>query len=589
VLYELLAGSTPFEGKRLREAAFDEMLRIIREEEPPKPSTRLTTSDALPSIAANRHIDPARLSKDVRGELDWIVMKALEKDRARRYETANGLAMDVQRFLTDEPVVARPPSKLYRFQKMARRNKLAFVAGAAVLAALVGGLVVSSWFFVHEKAAHQQVKDAEEQARFLNHFFAENVLGQATAEKNARDKNVTVIEALYAATSELDTNADFRQQPKLEASARLALGWTYSTLGLLSEAEPNLRRAFNLRRGTLGMQHVDTLEAEHELAKFLLHGPRKFEEAGRLSREAWQGRQRLLGAEDSNTLNSQEVYAAALVDGGRFQEAEPIARQILRVRERLLGPEHPETIDSVGNLGMLLEARGAYAEAEPYIRETLTRLQRNGYGESHDGFLCVKEIALLRLLQGDPADTEKQLAEALPRARKRLGPNHGITLLIQRVLVRALAEQGRLDQAEALGKETLELRRRITTDEQGTGRTLLYLGRVLVEEGKLAEAEPLLKEALGLFRQDVASRPELGAQVANWLGAIQVARKAYAEAETLMLPGSEQLFAHGDMSPNERRVAVGHLVKLYQAWDKPEPTAVWQKKLDALAKNPTRP
>src|SRR6185436_17850084 len=123
LLYELLTGCTPFDGKRLRSAAFDEMLRIIREEEPPKPSTRLSSSDTLPSIAANRNVEPARLGRALRGELDWIVMKALEKDRNRRYETANGLATDVQRYLTDEPVQACPPSTGYRLRKFIRKNK----------------------------------------------------------------------------------------------------------------------------------------------------------------------------------------------------------------------------------------------------------------------------------------------------------------------------------------------------------------------------------------------------------------------------------------------------------------------------------
>ena len=139
LLYELLTGSTPFEGKRLHEAAFDEMLRIIREEEPPKPSTRLSSIDTLPSIAANRHTEPARLSKDVRGELDWIVMKALEKDRNRRYETASGFAADIERYLHDEPVQACPPSAAYRFRKFARRNKAALIAALGGCRCLVPG------------------------------------------------------------------------------------------------------------------------------------------------------------------------------------------------------------------------------------------------------------------------------------------------------------------------------------------------------------------------------------------------------------------------------------------------------------------
>src|SRR6266498_3118249 len=150
LLYELLTGQTPFDAKDLMAAGLDAMRRIIREQEPVRPSTRLSTMLAadLTTVARHRRAEAARLGTLLRGDLDWIVMKALEKDRARRYDTANGLGRDVERYLADEPVVARPPSKLYRFQKMARRNKLAFAAGAAVLVALVAGLRVSTWFFI---------------------------------------------------------------------------------------------------------------------------------------------------------------------------------------------------------------------------------------------------------------------------------------------------------------------------------------------------------------------------------------------------------------------------------------------------------
>jgi len=284
----------------------------------------------------------------------------------------------------------------------------------------------------------------------------------------------------------------------------------------------------------------------------------------------------------------------SLSEEGKFQEAEPIARQILQIRERILGPDDPATISSLGDLGNLLQLRGANAQAEPFIREALTRLKRNGLADKQDGFLCVKELAMTRLLQGDPTEAEKLLEEALSRARKRLGPDNFLTLFIQRVLVRALAEEGRLDEAEALAKETLDarVRTKANQDDVGTGRTLLCLGRVLVEESKLDEAEPRLQEALTIFHNDASSkfRPELAGQAANWLGAIELARKAYPEAERLMLPGSEPfLEARAEMSPNERRVAVGHIVNLYQAWGKPEQTAAWQKKLDQLAKNPAKP
>ena len=165
LLYELLTGSTPFDQKRLREAAFDEVLRIIREEEPPKPSTRLSTSETLPSIAANRHTEPAKLSKEVRGELDWIVMRSLEKDRQRRYQTASALAEDLQHFLTDQPVTACPPSAAYRFRKFARRNTRVLATSAVItIAALISA--ISLGWAVRDRQARDQ-ETALESARKL--------------------------------------------------------------------------------------------------------------------------------------------------------------------------------------------------------------------------------------------------------------------------------------------------------------------------------------------------------------------------------------------------------------------------------------
>jgi uncharacterized delta-60 repeat protein len=163
LFYELLTGETPFDREQLRTAAFDELLRIIREEEPPKPSTRLSTSQSLPSIAANRRIDPKKLRRLVRGDLDWVAMKALEKDRARRYDSASSLGADVQRCLNDEPVEAGPPSAAYRFRKFARRNRTALMTAAVVTVALMVGAVVAGWQAVRATRA----MDAEAEQRAL--------------------------------------------------------------------------------------------------------------------------------------------------------------------------------------------------------------------------------------------------------------------------------------------------------------------------------------------------------------------------------------------------------------------------------------
>src|SRR5262249_13274205 len=166
ILYELLTGRTPFDTKALLDSGLDEMRRTIRERDPARPSATLRTmlAEELTTTARRHHSNPAKLIHLLRGDLDWIVMKCLEKDRTRRYETANALACDIQRHLNDEPVVARPPSKLYRFRKLVWRNKVAFATGSAITAALVIGLGVSTWLLFNERAAHQHAVAAQRKA-----------------------------------------------------------------------------------------------------------------------------------------------------------------------------------------------------------------------------------------------------------------------------------------------------------------------------------------------------------------------------------------------------------------------------------------
>jgi serine/threonine protein kinase/tetratricopeptide (TPR) repeat protein len=190
LLYELLTGTTPLERKRLKQAAMLEVLRLIREEEPPRPSVRLSSTEQLPSVAANRGLEPKKLRGLVRGELDWIVMKALEKERSRRYETANGLAMDVQRYLADDPVLACPPSAWYRLRKFTRRNKASLTAGVLIVLALVLGTVVSTWQAIRAT----QAADAERKTRLeLDAAREEKEQQRARTNRGLSDALVEVV------------------------------------------------------------------------------------------------------------------------------------------------------------------------------------------------------------------------------------------------------------------------------------------------------------------------------------------------------------------------------------------------------------
>jgi hypothetical protein len=327
LLYELLTGTTPLPRNRLSEAAFAEVLRIIREEEPPRPSTRLSTTEELPSIAANRGAEPSRLRGLVRGELDWIVMKAMEKDRGRRYETANGLAMDVQRYLAGEPVQAVPPSVGYRLRKFVRRNKRPVAAvllvALALVVAIVGtmvGLVRAQQARKNAVAAQQaeanQRRAADEEravARAVNDFLQQDLLRQADSREQADrgflpDPNLTVKEALHRAAGRIGDR--FRDQPLVEAAIRQAIGDAYFGIGEEPLSLPHLERSLALRKARLGTDHPLTLSSMSSLAGAYARTNR-LEHAQVLDEETLKLRKATLGLTHPDTLESMESLATS--------------------------------------------------------------------------------------------------------------------------------------------------------------------------------------------------------------------------------------------------------------------------------------
>src|SRR5687768_2725838 len=274
LMYELLTGSTPLSHKRLKEAAYGEVLRMIREEEAPKPSTRLSDSgEALASISAQRHMEPAKLTKLMRGELDWIVMKALEKDRTRRYETANGFAADVRRYLAGEAVQAVPPSAAYRFRKFVRRNKGPVLAAAAVLLVLVGGIVTTTWQAVRAQRARQaevQRADGERRAKqkaegreaeliAVMDFVEKRVLTAAKPKgvEGGLGRDVTLRRAIEVAVTFVESS--FVGQPIIEARVRSTLAHTFWELGEIKAAAEQFDKAVALLAEHRGPDHPITL------------------------------------------------------------------------------------------------------------------------------------------------------------------------------------------------------------------------------------------------------------------------------------------------------------------------------------------
>jgi hypothetical protein len=363
LLYELLTGSTPLGRGRLKEAALLEVLRVIREEEPPRPSTRLSTTEELPSIAACRGVEPRRLSGLVRGELDWIVMKALEKDRDRRYETTNGLAADVRRYLDDEPVQACPPSAGYRLRKFVRRNKGPVTAGLALALILVLGTVSTSaglvWALRSERkatfaadrardtealakdrlrevtkekerasAAEAKARDESAAAQAVANFLQNDLLGQADPERNDREKKVTVEELLGRAAARVE--GKFARQPVVEAKIRQTIGKTYLALSDYAAARPQLERAWELVHDALGEEDVNSLSVLDDLAEvYGFLGQAR--DAERLFEKTLEVRTRVQGKENVDTLGTMLGLAGAYRSQGKDPEAESLIKEALDI------------------------------------------------------------------------------------------------------------------------------------------------------------------------------------------------------------------------------------------------------------------
>jgi len=471
LLYELLTGATPFDAEQLRRAGYSEMQRIIREQEPLKPSTRLSTlGKALTDIAEHRKTEPDLLQKLVRGDLDWIVMKSLEKDRTRRYETANALATDIHRHLNYEPVAASPPSKIYRLRKFVQKHRSKVAVVATVAAVLIVGLVVSTaMYFRAEHALQREAAaraEAERQAHIsqaVNEFINNDLLSSFDPDW-AKGRAITVIEILDNAAGKLE--GKFKDAPLIEASIRDTLGATYMSLGKYTAAKPHLERALELRRGQFGGEHPDTLRSMTNLASQYMK-QFGFKEAEPLYAKVLEIRRRVLGEEHPDTLSSMSSMGWVYYMQDLCKEAEPLFVKTLEGRRRVLGEEHPATLWDMSSLGLLYSKQGRYNEAEPLFVKVL-EIRRRVLGEENLSTLdSMSELGWLYYTQGRYNEAEPLLVKVLEGRRHILSEEHPDTLGATDRLGRLYCMQGRYNEAEPLFVKTLEVRRR--ADESTIG------------------------------------------------------------------------------------------------------------------------
>ncbi|MCZ6658652.1 MAG: serine/threonine-protein kinase, partial [Gammaproteobacteria bacterium] len=546
LLYELLVGARPFDIKQMKLKGIDELWKCIREDDAPKPSTRISTVVATsPDTARARRTDLTHLTRELRGDLDWILLKALEKDRTRRYSSASEFAADVQRHLNHEPVLASPPSATYRCKKFVIRHKLGVTAAALVAVAVALGITGTTVALVRavraEKLAVIEAERANEQTRISEQTLKFMVgLFAVVDPSEARGNTVTAREILDKGASRVEK--ELAGQPKAQATLMATMGTVYRSLGLYDAAEPLFQKALNkqrllfsdahpevahtlndyatllvkkgsfeaaeplyrealaMRRELFGGEHENVAESLNDLA-YLLCQNGDFAAAELMNRQSLDMRRRLLGKESEAVAESQHNLAMNLHDQGDADSPMPLLRESLAMRRRLLGKFHPDVSESLNSLAFVLYSRGEFDKAEPLFREAL-EVQKQLVGEVHpDVAMAMNNLAFVLHDSGEYDAAEAIYREVLTVQRTLLGDDHPDIAKVMNNLAFVLIENGSVDEAEKFARDSLAMYRRVHGDNHpDVARGLNNLARWLQDKGKMVEAERMYREAVAMRR-----------------------------------------------------------------------------------------
>lgn len=566
LLYELLAGRLPFDLTEARQKGYSEVQRQIRDVEPPTPSSRLSTlGEAAAEVAGRRGAEPRTLARDLRGDLDWITMKAMAKDRNRRYATAAEMAADIQRHLNHQPVVAGPPEWGYRFRKFVRRHRPAVIATAATAAALLLGLAGTTAALLQARRAEQEARRQAQRAEEVTAFLT-GMLQSPDPYLDGRE--VRVADLLRRATINLDNDTTLDAETK--AAVRMALSRPYVVLGQYEEAAAQLHAALELRRRTLGLRHPDTLMTVSDLA-LLYTNQGRLDQAQPLHEQAVEGLKALqapAGLERLTALErwgdfwlakgdparAEKIYretlefwqtptaraktclrlATSSQEQGRLEEAETFARQALAAASTGLGPDHPEVLDAEGVLASILTYRGKNAEAVPLMEHALAAHEKQ-FGPGHTVVATdLFTLANAQLALGRLDDAERSVRRGLDIMARR--PERGtlVELMLTNTFANVLRLRGRPAEATAALMSVLALcAKQLGREHNAVLNAFSGLALNLSKEGRGPEAEKIIRENLAI-RERTQGPNHPGTIIETLNLAVQLVRRgAFAEAEDL--------------------------------------------------------
>jgi eukaryotic-like serine/threonine-protein kinase len=515
LLYELLAGVTPFDESTLSSVGLDEMRRIIREDEPQRPSHKVSTlgNELMSTISDRRETDARQLSLSMQRELDWIVMKALEKDRTRRYESASALAADIQRYLDDEPVLACPPSVGYRLRKYVRRHKAFLTTAAFVFVSMIVGTSVAAWQAVVASGERNQAQQSEQKAELESaiskavvEFLQTDLLGKANPDETP-DPEVKLSTILDRAATGISDR--FKEQPLVEAAIRDTIGQAYQSLGKYRKAEVHQTRAVQLAQAQRGAEDPLTLGYSSR-AGWLNRQLGRYQEAEKLIRQTLESQQRILGQEHPQTLASMNRLASVYLDQGRHDEAEKLHEKTLATKRRTLGGEHSRTLQSMNNLANVYIAQARYTEAESLIRKTLD-IRGRTLGEEHSETLgSMNNLANVYGDQGRHKLSEKLHRKTLAIRRRTLGEEHPDTLTSMNNLGHSCMVQARYTEAEAFFRKTLEIQQRTLGEEHpNTLSSMNNLSITVFRQKRYAEGQKVCRQVLEIRKRTLGEEHPL--------------------------------------------------------------------------------
>ncbi|HKB05586.1 MAG TPA: serine/threonine-protein kinase, partial [Gemmataceae bacterium] len=649
VLYEVLTGTTPLTRDRVRGSNLLDVLRLIRDEEPPKPSRRLADLRRQPGGDTTAG-GPTRIDLHVPRcyELDWIVMKCLEKDRSRRYETATGLAQDLEHYLADEPVSASPPSSWYRVRKFARRYRRPLATASAFAVLLLAAAGVSIGLAVRARVAEREAKESEERTRQerdkvmaamaeaddagaiereVRRFLQDDVLRQAGSTAQADwgtppNPKLTVREALDRAAARIGDR--FAGRPLVEAGVRLAIGDAYRAVGEAKLAIPHLERALALRREHRAPTHIEVIAAADHLAGAYYQAGRPTEalalllemaqringdagpnlelsmavvsaafhtsslkDAIRLHELTLERQKKVWGPNHKDTLESMASLGMGYQFAGRFDDMAAILEDAVARMTATLGDEHPRTLSTMGLLGEAYTISDQAAKGV-LVRERVVRLLEAQQGNDHPSTLtAMVGLGVAYRMAGRSADGVALLEDAFARSRRKYGDDHRETLAIELALCPAYEAVGQPDRAEALYRDLVARRRAgPISGHLEDAVAITNLADLLMRQHRPAEAEPLFREALTI-RENRFPDDWKTAQLRSKLAEALTALMRYADAEPLLLAALPVLERHvretgGLGPPAARAAALRRLIRLYDAWGKPERAMEWRKKAAAV-------